>query len=63
MDVYNPTTARERLYSLIEAVNTSREPVIIRGKKGDAVFAFAQGLPRHGGNHIFVARWYGAGIA
>ncbi|HNX77077.1 MAG TPA: type II toxin-antitoxin system Phd/YefM family antitoxin [Candidatus Rifleibacterium sp.] len=42
MTVLNATEARARLYSLIEQTNTTHQPVIITGKRGNAVLISEQ---------------------
>jgi len=37
MTVFNVTEARSRLYSLIDEAASSHKPIIIRGKRGNAV--------------------------
>lgn len=37
MTVLNATDARSRLYKLIDETNTSHRPIVITGKRGNAV--------------------------
>ena len=37
MSVFNATEARSKLYSLIDETTTTHEPIVITGKRGNAV--------------------------
>ena len=44
MTVINATEARSKLYSLIDETTDTHEPIVITGKRGNAVFVVRRRL-------------------
>ncbi len=47
MTILNATEARAKLYSLIDEAASTHQPIVITGKRGNAVLVFRRGLEFH----------------
>ena len=52
MTAISSTLARNKLYSLIDEVAKTSKPIVITGKRANAVMISRSGLERHTGNIV-----------